>query len=96
MKIGEKIHHEDNGQKLVIEEIHENAPYLKQAEILRSAGAGMTGENRLVGRIPMHLISQWLREAGLRWDDHDAVQDLIRRKMLSGDFDKFRVWEGTY
>jgi hypothetical protein len=24
------------------------------------------------------------------------VRDVIKRKMLSGDFDKLRVWEGTY
>jgi len=96
MKIGEKIHHEDNGQTLVVEKIYDNEPYLDEVKAIKDAGLGQTGEKRLVGRIPLHILSQWIKEAGLRWDDHDAVRDVIKRKMLSGDFDKLRVWEGTY
>ena len=44
----------------------------------------------------MHLVAQWIKEAGLEWSDKQATQDLIRKKMLSGDFDKFRIWKGTY
>jgi len=96
MKIGEKIHHEDNGQTLVVEKIYDNEPYLDEVKAIKDSGLGQTGEKRLVGRIPLHILSQWIKEAGLRWDDHDAVRDVIKRKMLSGDFDKLRVWEGTY
>jgi hypothetical protein len=96
MKIGEKVHHEDNGQTLVVEKIYENQPYLDDVKAIKDAGLGQTGEKRLVGRIPLHILSQWIKEAGLHWDDHDAVRDVIKRKMLSGDFDKLRVWEGTY
>jgi hypothetical protein len=38
----------------------------------------------------------WLKEAGVRWDDHEAKKQIIRKKLLSGDFAAFRVWEGTY
>jgi hypothetical protein len=96
MKIGEKIHHEDGGNTLVVEKIYDNEPYLDEVKAIKEAGLGQTGEKRLVGRIPLHILSQWIKEAGLRWDDHDAVRDVIKRKMLSGDFDKLRVWEGTY
>jgi hypothetical protein len=41
-------------------------------------------------------MSQWLKEAGVDWSDHGAAQEVIKRKMLSGDFNKFRVWEGKY
>jgi hypothetical protein len=96
MKIGEKIHHEDGGNTLVVEKIYDNEPYLDEVKAIKEAGLGQTGEKRLVGRIPLHILSQWIKEAGLRWDDHDAVREVIKRKMLSGDFDKLRVWEGTY
>ena len=96
MKIGEKIHHEDGGNTLVVEKIYDNEPYLDEVKAIKDAGLGQTGEKRLVGRIPLHILSQWIKEAGLRWDDHEAVRDVIKRKMLSGDFDKLRVWEGTY
>ena len=80
-------------------EIHkqyDNNVYLEQAKQIRDQGLGQTGESRLVGRIPMHLVAQWIKESGLEWTDKQATQDLIRKKMLSGDFDKFRIWKGTY
>jgi len=43
----------------------------------------------------MHLLSQWLKEAGVSWGSKEA-KDVIKRKMLSGDFDKLRNWQGTY
>lgn len=97
MKLGERVHnvHGDDS-KFVVETIYDNAPVLRQAEILRQSGVEGFGESKLVGRVPMHLISEWIKEAGLTWEDTEAVQDLIRRKMLSGDFDKFRVWQGKY
>jgi hypothetical protein len=48
-----------------------------------------------VGVIDAALINEWLKEAGISWDD-PARADVVKRKMLSGDFDKLRVWEGTY
>lgn len=97
MKIGEKVHSVAGDEnKFVVENVYDNRPYLKQAEILRNAGVEGIGESKLVGRIPMHLVAEWIKEAGLKWDDSDAVQQVIKRKMLSGEFDKFRVWQGTY
>jgi hypothetical protein len=44
----------------------------------------------------MFMVTEWMKEAGVALDDNDARKDIIRKKMLSGDFDKFRVWEGTF
>ena len=80
-------------------EIHkqyDNNVYLDEIRQIRDQGVGMTGENRLVGRIPVHLVAQWMKEAGLSWSDTEAKKDLINKKMLSGEFDAFRVWKGKY
>ena len=53
------------------------------------------GESRLAGEIPLHIVETWAKEAGIKWDD-PAMKDVIKRKLLSGDFDKFRVWKGTF
>lgn len=95
MKTAEKVGF-DNSGNLTIQRKFNNDPYLKQVEEIRKSGAGQTGESRLVGRLPMHIVSEWVKEAGLQWSDHEAVKDLIRTKILSGDFDRFRVWEGSY
>lgn len=95
-KIKEVVHHDDGGDTLTVETVYDNEPTLNQVKQIKDAGLGQKGDNRLVGRIPMHILSQWLKEAGVDWSDRGAAQEVIKRKMLSGDFAKFRVWEGTY
>ena len=49
-----------------------------------------------VGHIPQELLGIWIKEAGLTWDDTEAVKDLIKKKLLSGDFANLRPHQGTY
>ena len=95
VKIGEKIHHEDGGSRLVIESIYDNQPVFDRVKSLNSAGVGQTGDYRHVGTIPLHLLKEWLREAGVEWGTPEA-QDVIKNKMLSGEFDRLRNWKGNY
>ena len=96
-KIKEIVHHDDGGDTLTIESVYDNEPVLDSIKNLKDAGFDQQrGDNRLVGRIPMHIMAQWLKEAGVDWSDHGAAQEVIKRKILSGDFAKFRVWEGTF
>ena len=95
-KFKEKVHYHKDGEKFTIQRQYDVNPILQQNKIIRDSGAGVTGENRLVGRIPMFMVTEWMKEAGVALDDNDARKDIIRKKMLSGDFDKFRVWEGTF
>lgn len=81
---------------IVVEKTFDNTAHIEKAKQIREAGIGQTGESRLVGTIPMHIVAEWVKEAGLNWDDNEAKKDVIKRKMLSGDFDKFRIWKGTY
>lgn len=84
------------GDNIVIKETHDYGHHLHQARMYRDAGVGQTGEHRLAGYLPMELVADWIREAGLKWDDTEACEDLIKKKMMSGEFDKFRVWEGKW
>lgn len=96
MKTGEKVLYDHTNDKVVIQKTHDVNPELQRAEMLRNAGVGQTGDKRLVGTIPLNLIAEWCKEAGVKWDDTQARQDVVKRKILSGEFDKFRVWKGTY
>ena len=95
-KIGEQILYDNAEDKLIIKKTFDMNPELKRAEMLRNSGIGQKGDKRLVGSIPLNLINQWLKEAGVAWDDVHGRQEVIRRKILSGEFDKFRVWNGTF
>jgi len=95
MQIAERVHEEDG--KLIIQKQFTNDPYLRDAEIIRAKNEdGRHGENVHVGRFPMHLVAQWFREAGVKWDDHEACREVLRKKILSGEVDKLRQWKGTY
>lgn len=102
MKVGEKIHEEDG--KLIIEKSHDFTPILKQMEQIRKQGViGMDGDTtgkgdaRFIGRIPMALAEQWCKEAGVKWSDAGARGEVIKRKILSGEFDAFRSdWKKSY
>jgi len=38
----------------------------------------------------------WCDEEGIKWSDIEARRDVMKKKILSGDFDKLRVWKGTF
>ena len=94
MKIGEKIYQE--GDKVIIQKVHNFAPELERARQLRDGGHGQTGEHRLVGTVPLSMIWEWCKEAGVKWDDIHGRQEVIKRKMLSSDNKNLRVWQGRY
>lgn len=96
MKISERVVHDTTEGKIVVVQKHNFQPYIEKARMLRDQNSGVIGESRCAGIIPMKLLAEWAKEAGVRWDDRPAMRDVIRRKMLSGDFDKLRVWEGKF
>ena len=93
MKTGERVFFD--GGALVHHRRFENDPYIEKAKQLRDQHGGVQGESRLAGIVPMHLLNEWAKEAGLQMSD-PAFKDVVRRKMLSGDFDRLRVWKGRY
>ena len=96
MKIGEKGHIDEKNQKIVVENTYSNQPYLDRVAEINRLGLGKDGESRLAGSIPIHLLKQVCDKLGVKWDDVEARKDVVKRMLLSGDFDKLRVWKGTF
>lgn len=92
-KVGEEFITE--GDRIVHKKRHDWNDMLKRNEMLRQNGNGKFGDSVLIGSIDADLVGIWLKEAGISWDD-PARDDVIKRKMLSGEYDKLRVWKGTY
>lgn len=67
-----------------------------RAKKLRDAPTQPMSDSWHVGSIPMIVLEQWFKEAGVKWDDKQACQEVVRRKLLSGEFSKFRVKEGRF
>ncbi len=96
MKIGEKVHVDEKNQKILVESMYSDQPYLDRVEEINKRGLGQTGESRLAGSIPIHLLRQVCDKLGVKWDDIDARKDVVKKMLMSGDFDKLRVWKGKF
>jgi hypothetical protein len=92
VKIGENAFVDDG--KFVFQTTHDFNPeleYARKARHAHEAGLGLGPEYRPIATVPMALVDLWLKEAGVRWDDRAAADEVIKRKMLDGDFAKFRI-----
>lgn len=85
-----------DGDTLTHVRTHDFQPVLDRVQVLRDADKAMQGENWHMGSVPLALVTQWLTEAGVSWDDEAAVQEVLRKKLMDGDFAKFRVHEGSF
>jgi predicted TIM-barrel enzyme len=93
-KISEKISFDHD--HMVIKQRHDVSQALKDVRMAKDAGIGMSGEKRLAGFLDGAVLASWLKEAGVSWSDTEAAKEVVKRKMMSGEFSKFRVWEGSY
>lgn len=95
MKIGEQFIDGD-GTTFHVKQTFDPNPVLDEVKALRQNGVKRFGESVHVGRIPAWLVTIWLKEAGVRWDDSTARNEIINKKLQSGDYSAFRNWEGRY
>lgn len=97
MKLAEKWFEQDG--KIVQQQTHDFTPTVELNQKLRSADAQGFSDNRLVGVIDTGMMGMWAREAGIKGSDPDywpKMQEVVKQKLLDGDFNKLRVWDGSY
>jgi len=85
------------GDNLIIKNTHDANEMLKDVEHARQHSDNSFGSDyKHVGNVDLALLGVWLKEAGVSWSDTGAVKEVIKRKLLSNEFQDLRVWEGTY
>lgn len=96
MKIKETITEEDD--QLIIKKTHDIGPVLRRAEQIRAnVDQDLRSDYRYIGTVPMPVLEAWCKEAGVSWDDVHARAEVLKKNILSGDFDKLRGnWKGRY
>lgn len=95
MRLGQKWFEQDG--KLIHQKVNTAAPALATAQRLRDAGAeSLPNGSKVIGVIPGWLMAEWLKEAGVTMDDHEAARQVVDRKMMDADNAQLRVWFGTY
>jgi len=70
-------------------------PTLDRLQNIRERGHEL-GESYHVGTVPGWMLAEWLKEAGVRYDDVHARNELLKRKLQSGDFSALRNWKGNF
>jgi len=86
-----------NDDKMIIKNTYDATHMLKDAEQAREVtGNDFGSDYKHVGNVDMALLNVWLKEAGVQWADTQAVKDVLKRKLMSNEFNKLRVWEGSY
>lgn len=80
--------HEDDG-KTVIQKTYDAEPFLEHAATMRAATEGQRwGEGRVVGSVPMAVLSQFLRQDGGL--DVKRCTEWLRANPAFITFDKFK------
>lgn len=98
MKLNEKVSLDD--KLLHVQQTHDVRATLKRAEMMRHAHeAGQTGGIPAdwvpLGVVPGIMQRIWAEEAGVRMDDSEAMDEVLNKKLMSGEFAKFRVSDKT-
>jgi len=95
-KIGERIQISDNGE-INIKRTFDGSQMMRDAEYARqNTGNNFGSDYKLIAQVDAALIGAWLKEAGVKWSDTQAAQEVVRKKMMSGEFADLRVWQGKY
>ncbi len=86
----------DDG-KLVFHKQTDPTAALKSTAAIRSVeDNAFAADNWHVGRIDLHVLEHWLREAGVKMSDRGAVREVIRKKLMDGDNAAWRVRKGSF
>lgn len=86
----------DDG-KLVIHKKTDPTAVIENVKALRQAEENKAFQNNWhLARIDKHVLEKWVKEAGLTFDDREAIRDLLKKKLLDSNNAAFRVREGTF
>jgi len=92
-----EIWHKDyKNQKIIIEKQWDNTPTLERVNQMKASGVGDGKDYKFAGSIPIGLLKEVCDKLGVNWNDVEARKDVVKKMMLSGDFDKLRVWKGRF
>jgi len=94
-QISERVTFE--GDQMVIKRTHNADHMLNDAKRSREISPNeFASDYKLVGHVDAALVSLWLKEAGVSWEDTPAVKEVMKKKLMSNEFNALRVWEGSY
>ena len=95
-KIKEEITINDKGEIQVVNHFDGNK-LLKQAENARELSPNEVGSDwKHIGEVTAPMLHIWLKEAGVSWTDPEAIKEVVKRKLMDGEYSRLRNWEGKW
>jgi len=92
-----EIWHKDHkNQKIIIEKQYDHQDAVDRVQRINALGLGDGKDYKFAGSIPIGLLKEVCDKLGVNWNDVEARKDVVKKMMLSGDFDKLRVWKGRF
>lgn len=94
MKTNERVTAEDH--LLVVQQRHDVTNALKRAEMMRHAheighSGAIPKDWEPIGVVPAIMKRLWAQEAGVRMDDAEAMEEVLMKRLLDGEFQKLQV-----
>jgi hypothetical protein len=86
------------GDRTIHKRVFDVEPSLNMVKEMKSQGLGtkqVLSESYLAARIPLFVINEILKKAGVKWND-PASKQVITNALNSPEYSKFRVWEGQF
>jgi hypothetical protein len=95
MKIADKMIYDHQTDKIIHQKTYDNSDTIARVEDIKRSEINKFGSDyKFVGSVPMNLLNDWIKEAGLTWEDTNEVSEVIKKKLMSGEFDKLVAWKG--
>lgn len=95
-KVREDITVDEKGEVQIASHFDGNK-LLRQAHNAREVSPNAVGSDwKHVGEITAPMLHIWLKEAGVAWSDAEAVKEVIKRKLMDGEYSQLRNWEGKW
>lgn len=95
-KVREDITVDEKGEIQIASHFDGNK-ILRQAQHAREVSPNAVGSDwKHIGEITAPMLHIWLKEAGVSWSDPEAVREVVKRKLMDGEFSQLRNWEGKW
>lgn len=95
MKIADKMFYDQKTDKIIHQKTYDNSDTIARVEDIKRSEINKFGSDyKFVGSVPMNLLNEWIKEAGLTWEDTNEVNEVMKKKLMSGEFDKLMAWKG--
>jgi hypothetical protein len=95
MKIADEMIYDHSTDKIIHKKTYDNSDTIARVEDIKRSEINKFGSDyKFVGSVPMNLLNDWIKEAGLTWEDTNEVNEVMKKKLMSGEFDKLMAWKG--